>query len=100
MRPAGGAHPVVCVGPNTPILVTGTLYCQKAPTFDEFNDERLNRGPDSLWSLKNTMAFLVKSRGVTPGVQTKFSPLALINCGLLIIPIHFIGSMTLSPLHL
>ncbi len=29
VRPAGGAHPVVCVGPN----VTGTLYCKKAPSF-------------------------------------------------------------------
>ncbi len=26
VRPAGGAHPVVCVGPNSPIIVTGTLY--------------------------------------------------------------------------
>ncbi len=29
VRPAGGAHPVVRVGPN----VTGTLYCQKALSF-------------------------------------------------------------------
>ncbi len=29
-------------------------------------DETLNRGPDSLWSLKNPLALLVKSRGVTP----------------------------------
>ncbi len=30
------------------------------------SDETLNRGPDSLWSLKNPMTLLVKSRGVTP----------------------------------
>ncbi len=32
VRPAAGAQPVVCVGPNAPV-VTGTLYCQKAPSF-------------------------------------------------------------------
>ncbi len=46
------------------------------------------------------MALLVKSRGCDPGVLAKFPPLALVNHGLLIIPIHLIGSMTLSPLHL
>ncbi len=39
VRPAGGAHSVVCVG---------TLYCKK----HRLSDETLNRGPDSLWSLK------------------------------------------------
>ncbi len=49
MRPAGGADPVVCVGPNAPgIIVMGTLYCKKHRP----SDETLNRGPDSLWSLK------------------------------------------------
>ncbi len=42
--------------------MTGTLYCKK----HRLSDETLNRGPDSLWSLKITMALLVKSRGVTP----------------------------------
>uniref|UniRef100_A0A671PP38 Sister chromatid cohesion protein DCC1 n=1 Tax=Sinocyclocheilus anshuiensis TaxID=1608454 RepID=A0A671PP38_9TELE len=44
----------------------------------------LNRGPDSLV-------------GVCPG---QIAPLAFVNHGLQIIPIHLIGSMTLSPLHL
>ncbi len=48
MRPAGGVHPVVCVGPNAQYIMTGTLYCQK----HRLLDETLNRGPDSLWSLK------------------------------------------------
>ncbi len=47
--------------------------------------------------IKNPMALLVKSMGVNPGVLAKFPPLALINHDLLIIPIHLIGSMTLSP---
>ncbi len=33
---------------------------------DRLSDEMLDQGPDSLWSLKNPMALLVKSRGVTP----------------------------------
>ncbi len=33
-------------------------------------------------------------------VLAKFPPLALVNHGLLIIPIHLIGSISLSPLHL
>ncbi len=42
-------------------LETNTVYFR-------LSDETLNRGPDSLWSLKikNPMALLVKSRGVTP----------------------------------
>ncbi len=34
--------------------------------YKRLSDETLNRGPDSLWSLKNPKALLVKSRGVTP----------------------------------
>ncbi len=60
------------------------------------SDETLIRGPGSLWSLKNPMALLVKSRGVTPGVLANFPPLALVNHGLPIIPIHLIGSISLS----
>ncbi len=33
VRPARGAHPVVCLGPNAPVILTGTLYCKKAPSF-------------------------------------------------------------------
>jgi len=34
VRPVGGAHPVVCVGPpNAPVLWWGHYYCQKAPSF-------------------------------------------------------------------
>jgi len=59
VRPAGGAHPVVCVGPwgitpgvrysDVSHIVIGTLYCERALSFDEM----LNQGPDALWSLKN-----------------------------------------------
>ncbi len=48
VRPAGGAHPVVCVGPITPGIVMVTLYSKKHRP----SDETLNQGPDSLWSLK------------------------------------------------
>ncbi len=61
VRPAGGAHPVV----------TGTLYCKKHRLLDEM----LNRGPDSLWSLK-----------------IQICPLASDHHGLLIIPIHWLAS--------
>ncbi len=40
----------------------GTLYCKKHRP----SDEKLNRGPDSLWSLKIPECPLKKSRGVTP----------------------------------
>ncbi len=75
MRPAGGAHPVVCVGPNTPVLVMGTLYCKKHHLLDEM----FNRDPDSLWSLKIPGCPSKKSRGVT-GILTKFPhwPLTII----------------------
>ena len=33
VRPAGGAQPVVCVSPNAPVKVKGTLHCQWAPSF-------------------------------------------------------------------
>ncbi len=52
VRPAGGAHPVVCVGPN-------------ARPSHRPSDETLNRGPDSLWSLKIPGCPSKKSRGVT-----------------------------------
>ncbi len=61
MRPAGGAHPAVCVGPNTPVLVKGTLYWKKFRLLGE----TLNRGPDSLWSLKIPGCPSKKSWGVT-----------------------------------
>ncbi len=62
VRPVGGAHSMVCVGPNA-CVVTGTLYCKKhCPS-----DETLNRGPDSLWSLEIPGCPSKKIRGVTPG---------------------------------
>ncbi len=63
------------------------------------SDEMLNQGPDSLWSFKIPWHFSLRV-GCNPGVLAKFPPLALVNHGLLIIPIHLIVSMTLSPLHL
>ncbi len=48
VMPAGGTHPVVCVGPNTPVLWPGHYTVKK----HRLSDETLNQGPDSLWSLK------------------------------------------------
>ncbi len=48
VRPAGGAHPAVCVGPNAPVLWPGHYTVNK----HRLSDETLNQGPDSLWSLK------------------------------------------------
>ncbi len=75
MRPAGGAHPVVCVGPNAPNVVTGTLCCKKHLP----SDEMLNRSPDSLCSLKIPGCPTKKSRGCNPGILAKFAywPLAI-----------------------
>ncbi len=82
VRPAGGAHPVVCVGHNAPVYWQGHYTVNK----HRLSGEKLNRGPDSLWSLNVVLA--------------KFPPLARVNHGLPIIPIHLIGSMTFSSLHL
>ncbi len=41
VRPGGGAHPAVCLGPNNAPVKKHRL-----------SDETLNRGPDTLWSLK------------------------------------------------
>ncbi len=49
--------------------------------------------------IKNPMAILVKSMGVTP-VSWPNSHHWHVSISLLIIPIHLIGSLTLSPLHL
>ncbi len=54
VRPAGGAHPVVCVGHNAPEYWRGHYTVKK----HRFSDETLNRGPDSLWSLKIPWHFL------------------------------------------
>ncbi len=73
----------------------------EAPSaFNRSGDETLNRGPDSLWSLKIPWHFSKRVGVCNPGVLAKFPPLASDHHGLLIIPIHLIGSMTLSPLHL
>ncbi len=61
VRPAGGAHPVVCVGPNTPVWGHYTVK-EHHPL-----DETLNLGPDSLWSLKIQGCPSKNSRGVTQG---------------------------------
>ncbi len=47
VRPAGGAHSAVCVGPNAPVEWRGHYTVKKHCLLDE----TLNRGPDSLWSL-------------------------------------------------
>ncbi len=62
VRPAGDAHPVVCVCPNTPVIVTGTLYRKKSPSFG------WDVKPRSWLSvvIKKPMALLIKSRVVTP----------------------------------
>ncbi len=64
----------------------GTLYCQRAPSFG------WDVKPRSWLSvvIKNPMSLIVKS------VLAKFPPLALVNHGLPIIPIHLIGSISLS----
>ncbi|CAM4717187.1 unnamed protein product [Leuciscus chuanchicus] len=41
VRAAGGAHPVVCVGPNAPVSVTVKEHCP--------SDETLNRGNRVYW---------------------------------------------------
>ncbi len=51
------------------------------------SDETLNRGPDSLWSLK-----IKKRVGVLPRHPGQTSPLASDHHGLLIIPIHWLAS--------
>ncbi len=33
VRPAGGAHPVICVSPNTPVWWRGHYTVKKAPSF-------------------------------------------------------------------
>ncbi len=53
VRSAGGAHPVVCVVPNAPLKWRGHYTVKKHHP----SDEMLNRGPDSLWSLKITWHF-------------------------------------------
>ncbi len=48
MRPVGGAHPAVCVGPNVHDSDRDTILSK----MHRLSDETLNRGPDTLWSLK------------------------------------------------
>ncbi len=70
----------------------GTLYCKKNKTKKHRpSDETLNRGPDSLWSLKIPGCPSKKSRSVTrhPG---QICPLASDHHDLLIIPIHWLAS--------
>ncbi len=55
------------------------------------SDETLNRGPDSLWSLKIPGCLSKKSR-VLPRHPGQTSPLASDHHGLLIIPIHWLAS--------
>ncbi len=54
VRPAGDAHPVVYVGPNAPVYWWGHYTVKK----HRLSDQTLNRGPDSLWSLKISWHFL------------------------------------------
>ncbi len=64
VRPAGGAHPAVCVGPNAPVLWWGHYTVkQKAPSFGW--DVKLRSWLSVV--IKNPrMSFKKKSRGVIP----------------------------------
>ncbi len=63
-----GCSPCVLCGSWHPSVVTGTLYCKNHHP----SDETLNRGPDSLWSLKIPGCPSKKSRGVTPAFWPNF----------------------------
>ncbi len=67
--------------------MTGTLYSKKHRP----SDETLNRGPDSLWSLKIPECPLKKRVGVLPWHPGQICPLASDHHGLLIIPIHWLA---------
>ncbi len=62
VRPAGGAHPAVCVGPNAPLYWLGHYTVKK----HRLSDDMLNLRSWLSVVITNLMAFLVKSRGVTP----------------------------------
>ncbi len=67
----------------------GTLYWKKHRP----SDETLNRGPDSLWSLKIPPKKTLRKRvGVLPRHPGQICPLASDHHGLLIIPIHWLAS--------
>ncbi len=84
----------VCVSVSVCVCLRGCLYIPTHPIcYLRLQTLKLSV------VIKNPMALLVKSRGVTPVSWPNPPPLALINHGL-IIPIHWIVSMTLSPLHL
>ncbi len=94
VRHAGGAHRVVCVGPNAPVEWWGHYTVKKhCPS-----DETLNQGPDTLWSLKIPGCPLKKSRGVTPASWPN-SPIDLWPSWPPNHPHTLIDFITLSPLH-
>ncbi len=72
----------------------GTLYCKKHRP----SDETLNRGPDSLWSLKIPGCPSKKSRGVTPAFWPNF-PIGLWPSWPPNNSHKLIGFIILSPLH-
>ncbi len=90
VRPAGGAHPVVCVG-----IVTGTVYCQKAMSFG------WDVKPRSWLSvvIKNPRVSFEKSRGVTSASWPNL-PIGLWPSWPPNHPHTLIGFISLSPLHL
>ncbi len=92
VRPTGGCSPC-SLWVLTPQYSDGDTTVKKAPSFG------WDVKPRSWLSvvIKNPMALLVKSRGVTPVSWLKFPPLALVYHGHPIIPIPLIGSiLTLS----
>ncbi len=87
VRPAGGAHPVLCVGPNTRVSWRRHYTVNKHHP----SDETLNRGPDSLWTLKIS-GCLSRRVEVWPRHPGPIPPLASDHHDLLIIPIHWLAS--------
>ncbi len=85
VRPSGGAHPVWVLMPQC--SDRDTILSKKHHP----SDETLNRGPDSLWSLK-IPGCLSKRVEVWPRHPGQICPLASDHHGLLIIPIHWLAS--------
>jgi len=84
VKPVGGAHPVVCVGPNT--CSDRDTILSRAPSF------RWDVKPRSWLSVvrKKSQDVFQKSRCVTPGNPGQICPMASVHHGLLIIPMHIL----------
>ncbi len=83
------------------MLPLGNIIRKHGVSFHCYADDTqlyISSQPGETHQIEKRMECIV-DMGCNPGVLAKFPPLALVN-GLLIISIHLIGSMTLSPLHL